>query len=159
MVETILYSVGVVLIIGAIVGLLVNMYRWYDQVTISSRIDQTGTTMVDRVLRDIRTGVTINTSESIFNFNLGSISVNAKENGLNSTRTYSVSGGRLVYKLDAGQALPVSSSGMTVTRFYLKRLDTPISTGVRVELELTFMSQGTSTSRVYSGLAIMRNSY
>ncbi len=158
LVETLVYSAGVLLLVGAIVTMLVNIYRWYDQATTIPRIDGVGITTVDRFVRDIRTGESITTGSSSFGTTLGSTTIVSIVNGASITKAYRVQNGRIYYT-ENGTGSYISPSNAYVSKFLLTQITTPISAGMRVELELTYSLRGASTTRAYSGAAIMRNSY
>lgn len=159
MVETLIYVIGAVLLVGAIVTILTNMYRWYDRVTLIPRVDQAGVTLIDRMIREIRTGSIINDGLSSFDSEIGSISMESKVDGATKTKYLGVQSGRLFYQENNGTPVYISSPELSVTKFILKKIDTPISSAVRIEIELTYLLRGVGATRVYSGLAITKNSY
>jgi Tfp pilus assembly protein PilW len=75
LVETLFYIAGLILLLLVISTILLYMFNWYKKVTIEPRVDQVGTLLVDRIVRDIHTSGTINSSQSSFNTTNGSLSV------------------------------------------------------------------------------------
>jgi hypothetical protein len=159
LVETLIYAAGAVVLIAAIAVVMANMYRWYDQATITPRVDQTGVAIVDRIVRDVRTGQSINSGSSSFGTNIGSLSLNSKVNSTTVVKLYDVLNGRIRYTENSGAAAYISPSGMYATKFKLTQTDTLISKGIHVDLDITYSVRGASTTRSFSGEAIMRNSY
>jgi hypothetical protein len=160
LVETIIYVISAILLVGAIGGLMYYMYGWYGTATIIPRTDQAGTTLVDRIVRDVRSGTSINASGTSLGTTLGSISLTSSPNGTNVTKAYAVSNGRATYSQNGAAAAYITPSQMTVSQLKFTEIDAgSISKSIRVDLQLTYsMRSGTST-RSYTGLAVMRNSY
>jgi type II secretory pathway pseudopilin PulG len=159
LIETLIYIVGFVLLVSAISTLLFNMYRWYDQVTIVSRTDQAGVTLVDHIVRDLRSGQSINIASSTFDVAIGSISIVSRASAATTTKYYMVQNGRIIYSENGGATSYVSPADSSVTKLLFKQINTPISTAIHIELELTYMLHGATTSRSYSDIAVMRNTY
>lgn len=159
LVETLIYAIGVVLLIGVITGLMYYMYNWYQYATIASKVDQTGLVLMDRLVRDIRTGTSIDFGQSSFNSTNGSIFINSKESGVNVTKKFSLQNGRILYQENGGTAQYLTPANMTAVKLYLTSITTSLSQAVRVELQITYTTRSGLVTHDFNGLSIMRQSY
>jgi hypothetical protein len=64
-----------------------------------------------------------------------------------------------MYQENDGSLVPLTPDDMTVSRFLLSHITTPISEAVRFELEITFTTDDGAETRTFTGLAILRQSY
>lgn len=159
MVETIIYAAGLVVLIGVLVGLMYYMYNWYQYATISSKVDQLGLTLVDRMVRDIRTGTSIDLSQSSFESPTGWIFINSRDSGVDSTKKFSLQNGRIQYQYNGGTTQYLSPAIMSASRLYFTNISTGISQAIRVELQITYNTRTGPVTHDFNGLAIMRQSY
>jgi len=159
LVETLVYAIGLVLLIGVMTGLMYYMYNWYQYATISSKVDQIGLTLIDRIVRDIRTGNDIDLAQSSLNSNSGSIYIYSKVNGVSVPKKFSLSNGRVQYEENGGSAQYLSPANMTVSRLYFKDINSLISKSIKVELQITFNTRSGTITHDFNGLSIMRTSY
>lgn len=158
-VETIVYTFGLVLLIGTMVGLMYYMYNWYQYATISSKVDQIGLTVMDRLVRDLRTGTDIDLAQSTLNSPTGSIYINTKEAGVDTTKEFSLSNGRIQYEYDGGTAQYLTPQNMSISRFYFKDLSTEVSKAIKIEMQITYTTRSGLITHDFNGLAILRQSY
>ncbi|MES2314661.1 MAG: hypothetical protein V4524_01860 [Patescibacteria group bacterium] len=157
--ETIIYAAGLILLLGAMLTLLFTTYNWYRNATIGSRVDQVGTTLADRIERDIRTGQSIDTTNTAFATSSGTLSLNALVNSSNIVKRYALTSGRISYQENSGALQYLSPTDITVTRFYLKDILTGVSEAVKFNIDITYSTKTGTTTRTYSDVSIMRNSY
>src|SRR4051812_42663126 len=83
LVEILVYTAGVILIVGVIGSMLFYTYQWYGTVAIPSRVDELGISLADRMANDIRAGQTINSGGNTFGALTGALSLTV----FNSTTT------------------------------------------------------------------------
>lgn len=154
-----IYAVGVVLLIGTLAGFMFYMYNWYQYATVSSKVDQLGLTLVDRIVRDVRSGSNIDLAQSSFDTANGAIFINTKVGGVATTKEFLLSSGRVQYRENGGTAQYLSPANMSVSRLWFTNLPTPISKAVRVELEITYDTKSGAVTHGFNGLSILRQSY
>ncbi len=158
--ETLIYSIGLVILVGVIASLMYYMYNWYQYATISSKVDQVGLTIMDRIVRDIRTGRSIDLAQSVFGSASGAILVNAKVNGVSVTKKFATQSQRMTYQEDGGTVQYLSPSNMQISSFYLTNLSVAsTSQAVKVDLQITYTTKDGQDTHSFSGLSIMRSSY
>lgn len=159
LVETLIYAVGMVLLLGVIASLVYYMYNWYQYATISSKVDQVGLTIMDRVVKDIRTGKDIDFGQSVFNNANGVIDVDAKVGGSIISKKFSVQNQRIMYQENGGTAEYLTPPNMSITSFYLKNITASTSKSVHIDLQITFNTRSGTNTHSYSGLSVLRSSY
>jgi len=159
MVELILYVAGMVALMLAIATLISSMYGFYRDATIGPRVDRIGISAIDRITKDIRTGVSINTELSRFNVPTGAVSINTQSGTDLSTKFFELSNGRLIYKEGNGENQYLSPEDISVSGFNLTSISTPVSEALKFEITITYENKGQTKDKNYSGVAILRHSY
>ncbi|HTK33205.1 MAG TPA: hypothetical protein VL335_01510 [Candidatus Paceibacterota bacterium] len=157
--ETLVYAGGLVLLLVAMLTLLAATYDWYRTATVGSHVDSVGITVSDHIVKSIRSGQSVNAAGTAFGTTLGSLSLSAQANSVQLTKQYTISNGRLTYQENSGTIQYLTPSDVTISRFYLTNISTPISTAIHFDIDITFNLKGVNQTRTYSGAAIMRNSY
>lgn len=157
--ELLMYSVGMVLVLGAIVYLLFQMYSLYKHLTIEPRVDRVGVAIVDRITKDIRSGDSINLAQSQFNTTTGTLTINTFETELSVIKKFAYDHGRVTYQENSGTIHFLTPDDMSVSRLYFSQANSPVSDAVRVELDITYEIDNESRTNTYTGFAILRHSY
>lgn len=159
MVEVLVYAVGVVLLVGAIATFLFYMYDWYRTATIAPRVDQTALEFATKFEEDLRAGTSITAAASAFNTALGSTTIVSTANSLSTTTTYALVNGRIAWRQNGGSVAYLTPSDMTVTALYLNEITTAESVALRYEIDIAYRTRSGTTTNIYNGLAILRQSY
>lgn len=149
---------------SAIVAALFYSYRWYERAVRPSRADELGSSIVSRIVNDIRSAESIDLASSAFGVTNGRLGIFVRDSSSNVTfKVYSIENGRIMFKEGAaGTPQYLSPADMNATE--LRFAYTPLSTATDVRFSLKFnytlrtSDTGMATS-TYSGKAIMRNSY
>jgi hypothetical protein len=118
-----------------------------------------GLTLVDRMVRDIRSGEDIDLGQSSFNVNNGILSINARENGTSVTKKFSLDGNRLTYEYAGGSQEYLSPENMSVDKILLNHINTPISQAIRISMDISYATRTGTTTHSFYGLGILRQSY
>lgn len=157
--ETLVYAGGLVLLLAAMLTLLSATYDWYRNTTVGSRVDQVALTLADRIERDIRTGQSTNSANSSFATTSGAVSINALINSVVVTKRYALVNGRITYQENGGTTQYLSPSDTTISRFYISDILTGVSEAIKFDIDITYGTKTGTSTRTYSDVAIMRNSY
>lgn len=156
--ETLVYASGLILLLGAMLTLLSATYNWYRTVVIGSRVDQVGTTLTDRIERDIRTGKNTDSANSLFATTTGSITINTFNDSILTVKKYTLTNGRITYQ-ENGITQYLSPSDINITRFYLTDILTGVSEAVKFDIDISYATKTGLVTRTYSDVVILRNSY
>jgi type II secretory pathway pseudopilin PulG len=161
LIETLFYIVGLLVLLAAMTGFMYYMYDWYQRTTISPRIDRIGVSMVDKIAKDLRSGTSINVAQSSFGINNGVLDFNYY---FSTSQLYikhiALEGNRITYKDGPSATAFLSPSNVYVTRFLVVSTSTPVSKGIKFDIDITYVLRSTgSTTKTYSGFAILRQSY
>lgn len=160
LIETLFYVVGAAVFLALIVTMFTSTKDWYRTAIIYPRVNHDGSTIVSRIGSDIRSGVTLNAAQNVFAATNGAIGIN----GLDSTRTavthrYYLLNGRIKYQRNGGTVEDVSPANLYVSKMRFDQVTSPISTGVRLDLNLDYATENGTTTKTYSSFSIMRNAY
>ncbi|MDE1975175.1 MAG: hypothetical protein KGI49_01550 [Patescibacteria group bacterium] len=160
LVETLIYATGLVLLTGVIVSVLYYGYGWYRFVTVSPRVDQVGTLVLERLEGGIRAGRALDSSKDIFDVPAGSIGLNALDTSKNSiSYEYYLENGRIMYSQNGGTAASITPADLYVSQLRFHEIATSVSTAIHFSVSIDYPTKNGTTTNSYSGLAIMRNSY
>lgn len=147
------------LVLLAVVAAALYTYRFYRELTIGPRADRVGVSIIERVVRDIRTGSTISLAESTFGVPTGILTITAEDGSGEVEKRVALEEARITYAEDGSAAVNLTPSDITVSRFLLTHLTSAVSEAVRIELELTYVAGGMPRTSTYTGFAILRHSY
>ncbi len=159
LVETLVYVAGLVLLLLAIFTLLTATYDWYRTTTVGTRIDEIGITLSDRLVRDIRSGQTVELAQSSFGTSTGSLFIDAVASSTYVTKKYSLISGRVAYQENSGTIQYLSPKDISVTKLYFTSIATPASAAIRFEINITYSTKTGNQTKSYSSVGIMKNSY
>ena len=110
-------------------------------------------------MNDIRGADIVNDSGSVFNSQMGAISLTTSSGPNSTTTVYALQGGVMKYKADSAATTTVSADDILVSGFYVKKLITSVSTVVRVEVDVDYHTPAGTSTNIYNGLAVLRQSY
>jgi hypothetical protein len=159
LVELLIYTAGMVVLVSVIIMIIVQLYGLYRQITIVPRTDRVGLIVVDRIVKDIRSGRSVDLGQSDLGADDGSLYMTTDFFGTTVDKFFDLSNGRITYQEDGGITSFLSPSDVQVTKFRFDQLTTDISQGIRVEIDITFQNGETTTIKEYQGFATLRHSY
>lgn len=158
LVETLLYTAGLLVLLGAIVSFLFYLNDWYRNATLEPRADRAGIELIDKIIKDVRAGEIV-AGDSVLGSDNGTLSLSGYTNGLPITRYFTLNNGRIEYQENGGATDEISPADMTVSRFRLVQLTTPLSSGIHVDIDISFKAKTGTTTKTYSGFSMLRHSY
>ncbi len=110
---------------------------------------------LERITRDIRGAVTVNTGLSTLGTTPGVLTLTNNA----TTTTYSISGGALSLTVNGVSLGALTGSGVTINDFVVNRYVGTSTELVRVKLTLSAVTKAASTTRTYYTSAVLRGSY
>jgi Tfp pilus assembly protein FimT len=159
LVETLTYGVGLIIILGGMTTFIFYLYDWYRSATIPTRADQIGIDLIGRISNDIRAANSVNDSGTVLNVQGGAISVTTSGGAISTTTVYTLQNGVMKYKVNSNATTSVSGTDVWVSGFYVKKLTTTNSDIVRIEIDIDYRTKTGTTTNVYNGVAVLRQSY
>lgn len=137
LVEMIIYiAFFAVLSVLAVEAIMVVMKSFYT-LRLTQNINQSATTALERMSREIRNAYDIDTTGSIFNTNPGYLTLRTKDaGGANTTVEFYVSNGQVGIKeggIDKGSLMAKST---TVTGLVFRQITTSNSKAIKIEMSL-----------------------
>lgn len=159
LIETLVYVAGIIILLVVIFSFISSTYNWYRTATIGSRIDAIGTILSDHLSKNIHSGQSIDSPNTLFGTTTGRLSIVALVNAVNVTKKYSIINGRITYSENGGISDYLTPTDVTVTKLYFTNMTNAISEAVRFEVELSYMAKNGTSTRTYSSVAILKNSY
>lgn len=159
LVELLIYTAGLIVLVVVLVMLIVQLYGLYRQITIVPRADRVGLIVTDRIVKDIRSGRSVDLGQSDLGVADGQLYMTTNVSGTSVSKFFDLSGGRITYQEDGGTISFLSPDDMTVTKFQFDHVTTDISDAIRVEIDITFQNGNKTVVKEYQGFATLRHSY
>jgi len=159
LIELVIYVAGMVLLLSAVTTLIYSTFVFYKGTVIAPRVDRIGISVVDRITKDIRTGVSYNADLSQFNVPTGALSLNAQTDSTTLTKYFALVSGRLIYQEDSGAIQYLTPDDISVSNFIITPIQTPVSTAMHFQIDIGYTTNDGDKLRSYSGVAILRHSY
>ncbi len=163
LVEALIYiALMVVLSIGIVQGIF-SLTGSYKNVRVYRSIESGAISAMDRITRDTRSAISINTSQTSYNVSQGSLSLNTVDtNGTSMiVRYYLATTTSQIMVEENGTLLgPITPSNISVDSLIFRSFATTTSSAIKIEM---IMSNSTTTpvdfSMNFYGTAILRGTY
>ena len=159
LVEFLIYTAGLIILVVIIAMIIVQLYGLYRQITIVPRADRVGLIVIDRIVKDIRSGRSVDLGQSDLGVSNGQLYMVTNVSGSTVDKFFDLSEGRITYQEDGGVISFLSPSDMEITKFRFDHIVTAISDSIRVEIDITFQNGDTTVIKEYQGFATLRHSY
>ncbi len=161
LIETIIYLALFITISVVLIGSLFGMMRSYTQTRIDNDLTDSAHVAVERMTREIRGALSIDTTTSDFDSNPGVLKLNALDSG-GSAKTVQFSVASSVLQMTDstdGTARDLTGSKVTVTSLIFRKIVTAKGSAVRVEMTLQSTRAGSSKTINLYDTAALRGSY
>jgi len=158
LVELLVYIASMTVVLAAVVYMIVNAYGLYSTMLLSSRADRAAGTLAQVLAAELRSGLSIDQSDSVFGTPHGRLVVTSIINDVETESVFALDGGRVVMTR-AGENTPMTPTDITVSKLLFTQIVTPTSYAVRYEMDLSFQLDGETVTKSYPGLVILRRSY
>jgi hypothetical protein len=158
-VELLIYVTGLA-VLGAVLSLMiVQFYGLYREITALPHADRIGLLTVDRITKEIRSADSINMLESQFGTTNGVLQLTSISEGASVEKRFYLDGGVITYQEDDEDPLALSSRNFNISNFTFIPVVTPVSEGIKFNLEIEFQTRNATETKSYTGFAIVRQSY
>jgi type II secretory pathway component PulJ len=160
LIETLVYVTILILVSLLVVSALSSLGRSYRLMHQAEAIERTALVALERMGREIRGASSIDTAQSTFDSSNGSLALNTEdENGNSVTLRFYLSSGRVRIEENAVDQGPLSPLDVSVTSLVFRRISTPESEAVKIEMEVTSSEEGDTKVRKFYSTVTLRGSY
>ena len=137
LVEMIIYIFILTLLLFVIVNLLSSISDTRRAINVGRSLDNSMVFATERLTREIRNAISVDTTESVLNINPGKLVLNSTDSGgLPRTLEFFVSDGVLRMKENNIDIGPITQQDARVTNLIFRHLTTPNSSAVKMEMEI-----------------------
>lgn len=150
------YIVVMTLVLGAMVYFLSTAHKVYQATILETQANRVGTLLINELLRRTREGVAIDPDYTGFDTAIGSMTFSTLDG---SGISFALDGERIMFRDGDADPVALTPDSIAITRFWLTRIDTPVSEGVRYDIGITYPLRDTSVTKYYQGVAVLRQSY
>ncbi|MDP3996122.1 MAG: hypothetical protein Q8P86_00295 [bacterium] len=160
LVEGIIYIAVLAILLGVVVSMLASILQSYRVVKLVRIIEQSASSSMERMVREIRDAKSIDGANSILGSHPGKLVIlTTDETGGDQTVEFFIQDNVLRLKEDGVDKGPLTVASASVTNLIFREVDTGISKGVKIEMTV-HASQGdrVRTDNFY-GTAILKESY
>lgn len=162
LIESLFYVAILVLLVSAAVSTLIALNTSYGNIRSAESIGSSARIALDRIVKEVRLASSIDASNSAFATSTGRLSLMTTDaSGAPATIEFFLSTSTRAVRVkengvDTGR---LTADSARATSFALRQIQTPVSEGVRIELELS-SGYGTRTrSETFYATSVLRNSY
>lgn len=159
LIELVIYVAGLLILISVMILLIVQFYVLYREIIAVPRADRAGLTIVDRITKEIRAGDSIDLLNSQFNNTNGVLEFDSVESGTVISKSFYLENGKAMYSRGLESPVSLTSRDLYVSNFYFTLVPTDVSTGIKFDLEIQFLTQNGTETKAYTGFSILRESY
>lgn len=157
LVEVLVYVVVLTAIVGAMGYFVTQTYQLYRVTLESARADRVGVSLHTRLAREIRSGASIDGTESTFGVIDGILTLQTADQ---TVKQFSLSDDRIFYTENGGIPVALTPDTVTISELQFEQIITPVSQGVWYEVVVSYEGAGgVPTTHAYRGVAILRQSY
>ncbi len=161
LVESLVYLAIFVVLLAGIVNAISVLSSSYRNVRTARSIESSAISLMDRIIREVRNSTSIDSAQSSFGINPGSLSLNVVDGSGNpSTIRFYVSNQRVILEENGMSLGPVTASNVTVSSLVFRSYSTTTSSAVKIEMTLSSASTSkVFVTRNFYGTAVLRGSY
>ncbi len=156
--ELLVYLASMTVILIALTYSLAHAYGTYSAMTAATRADRAAGTLMQILATELRSGATIDQSESVFNTALGQLTIGAYSGATQIKKVFRLEGDRVVMVAHGAETF-MTPADMLASKLLFTQIITPVSYAVRYELDITYPVRGELVTKTYPGLVILRRSY
>jgi len=164
LIETLVYAAGFIIILAAIITALIYAYKWYERVIIPAKADSAALAVANLLIKDVRSGYSIDEANSVFLTTNGKLSMFATiSEGTTEFKSYYLLDKRIMYKENiAARPKAITPASMNVTELRFSQATTTKSKSISFSLSINYplrtATSGSATT-TFSGSGILRNTY
>jgi len=156
LVEMIIYVSILSIISVVLVNTTLSFTTSYRDLRALRNIDHSAIDVMERMTRDIRSATSIDTLNSTLGSNPG-VLVLVKTNGAVSTTTrFYLDNGTAKVDLNGVYFGPLTLEGTEVTSMVFRKMDSPVSSAVKIEMTITSAVGGVSKSKKFYSTIVVK---
>ncbi|HBV01547.1 MAG TPA: hypothetical protein DEF00_04145 [Candidatus Taylorbacteria bacterium] len=144
----------------AIMQTLIVVTRSHGMLRSAQRVEQEASISIERMIREIRDGESIDDAGSVFSAHPGKLLLHSTNvSGLPRTVEFSLSGGKLSLKEDGVAVGLLTSTQTNISNLVFRKISTARSEGVKIEMTMQSGTSTTARSENFNTTAALRDSY
>lgn len=152
LVETVIYLSIFVVVSVLVIKLILSFVSSYRFISVSHRLERSAISAMERMTREIRLAGNVNSGQSVFSSNPGTLSLVA-----NSTTTkFYISGGRIMMDVNGSQVGPLTESSVSVTNLVYHLVSNSNSDAVKIDLTLETSLGGVVKTKNYHDTVVLK---
>lgn len=157
--EMLIYISILTLMLVTTVNVLFSFSDSYHYFVLDRRVNSTAAAILERVVREVRSSVSIDIGASTFDVHPGMLTLNAlDQTGDPVVRAFSLQGGVLTLSENGIVLGPLSSESVEITRLLFTRVASGIAEGVRIELTVRASRNTTKREATFLTFVMSRGS-
>lgn len=134
LVEVLFYSVVLVILLTTVTGTFLTMRNAYQQMRLSSALQNSAIVAMDRMEREIRNATSVTLASSTFNTNPGRLTLAGKDaSGANLTVEFYVESGAIKLRWNGVAVGALTDPSVSVSNLIFRRLTNPNSDAIKIE--------------------------
>lgn len=159
LVETIIYISILALVVVLFVNLLISISGSYVQIRMARKLDSAAVSSMDRMTKEMRNASSVS-GGSVLGISPGKLILNSVDSlGNPLSVSFDIRSSQPHIYLNGEDAGPLVPAGVTASRLIFRRLDSPVSQAVKIEMTLESRDGNSLRAANYYSTVILRGSY
>jgi hypothetical protein len=131
-VELLFYTFGMAIVLSAIFFLIINLYSFYRQISVESKINSEAVIIMRKVVNDLRSGTSIDLGTSNFNQDNGRVVIISNNEIEATSKKYELRENRILYQINSEVETFLTPENISITKFHLSHLESPVSAAIKI---------------------------
>lgn len=160
--ETLVYISIFIMVFIILIQLLTGIFLIFSRVRVNRNLINTGSSIMERITRNVRMSSNFSTTGNSFNTNLGSISVESTDLAGNiNTYMYAVNAAtsKITEQLNGGSPQDLNGNGQTINSFIINPITAGPNSGAVITLTITDSRINPPRTETFTTTVLMRGNY
>ena len=160
LVEILIYIFTLVILISVVVSSLFSFTRSYRSIQSAQTIERSAMTALERMVREIRDSLSVDSSQSVFNAGDGVLTLGTTDdNGAATTVQFFTSGQRVHVKEAGVDVGALTASSARVTSLIFRLITEPQAKAIKIEMTIESGQGSGYKSKPFYTTVVLRGSY
>lgn len=157
LVETVIYIAMLTIVYFLIISTLLSFKNSYRNILALRLVDNSAIDSMERMSRDIRWSTTVDTNNSILDTTPGALTIVSTSNGISTTTKFYLQNNIIKIDINGVYYGPLTISNASVTSLIFRKMDSGISTAVKVDMMISGTSGQVTKTKSYHTTILMKS--
>ena len=156
LVEMVIYIAILSIVSILVINTVLSFTKGYRDVMALRMIDHSSIDVMERMTRDIRSATQIDNGNSVFGTNPGVLVLVSTVNGVSTVTKFYLEKGIIKLDINGSYFGPLTLSNTTVNSLVFTKLDSGISSAVKIDMTVSSTAGGVTKTKTYHSTIVLR---